>query len=148
MEVNQIYIQRSRDILKALNLQPTANRLQFLYAWMSGENTTARNNPLATTWNMAAIDPGQKNFNYNVPPVKEYSAWPIGLAATVNTLKNGYYSEILRFLKNDYSISSPTALLKSQLSLWGTGLLPITIYNSWPADFKKKLQSALALPAA
>lgn len=140
MTVNTYWANWAKSILQALNLKPTTNRIQFLYAWMAGENTKAKNNPLATTWDMKSIDPGQTNFNYNGGyPVKQYSSPAIGLKATINTLRGGYYPEILRFLKEDKSIGAATTALLSQLQIWGTGRLPLTIWQSWTPDFKKKL---------
>jgi hypothetical protein len=109
---------------------------------MSGENTKAKNNPLATTWDMKRVDPGQTNFNFNGGfPVKNYSNWEtVGLRATLNTLNQAvYYSEILRYLKSDMSIGTPTSLLLRQLGTWGTGELPIKIFNTWSQEFKKKI---------
>lgn len=149
MNVNPKYVTWAKNILAALKLKPTANRVQFLYAWMSGENTAAKNNPLATTWDMSRVDPGQTNFNYNSGyPVKNYSTPAIGLQATINTLRGGYYPEILRYLANDLSIGNPTDALLANLRTWGTGALPVTIWRSWPADFKKKLGAGLAVGGA
>jgi hypothetical protein len=146
MEANPYFITWAKDILAGLKLPVTPNRMQFLYAWMSGENTTAKNNPLATTWDMKSIDPGQTNFNYNAGyPVKNYSTHAVGLKATLNTLVAGYYPEIMRFLKQDVSIGSATTTLISNLKTWGTGLLPVTIYNSWSPEFKKKISTGIAI---
>jgi len=140
MEVNKYYIDFAKDILTALKLSATPNRISFLYAWMSGENTQAKYNPLATTWNMITVDPKQTNFNFNNGyPVKNYGSKSIGLIATVNTLKNGYYPEIIKYLTLDQNIGVASTALIMNLKLWGTGMLPITIYRSWPVSFKKKL---------
>lgn len=146
MQVNTYWLTWAKNILAALKLKPTANRVQFLYAWMAGENTQAKNNPLATTWDMSKIDPGQQNFNWNGGyPVKSYSTPAIGLQATINTLRNGYYPEIMRYLQQDISLGNASALLLQNLGTWGTGTLPLTIWRSWPADFKKKLGTGMAI---
>lgn len=150
MNINQQWIRWATDILKGMGLQPTQNRIEFLYAWMSGENTKAANNPLATTWDMKRVDPGQTNFNWNGGfPVKNYSNWDrIGLRATLNTLlAPGIYPEILRFLRNDISIGQATPLLIRNLQTWGTGQLPVNVWKSWSAGFKKKIGESYSQPA-
>jgi hypothetical protein len=142
-EVNKVWISRAQDILKALGLTPTQNRMGFMYAWMAGENTRARNNPLATTWNMASVDPGQTNFNS--VPVRNYSSWDIGLKATVNTIKLAYYKSIRDFLAADRPMNEGKSTLAAAFNTWGTGVLPFTIYAGWSPEFKKKLSSGLML---
>lgn len=138
--INTYWLEFSRAICIKLGLKPTANRIQFLYAWMAGENTKAKNNPLATTWDMSRVDPGQQNFNYNGGyPVKSYSTPAIGLQATINTLKGGYYPEILRFLNSNISLANASGVLIQNLRTWGTGSLPVQIFNSWDQNFKKLL---------
>lgn len=118
----------ARDFLAGLQLPVTKNRMQFMLAWQAGENTKATWNPLATTENMKAVDPGQTNFNYNNNfPVKNYTSYEVGLRANLKTVQNGYYPEIMRYLKNDLSVTNPTPELIKNLQLWGTGYNVINI---------------------
>jgi len=139
MTVNNTWLSRAIDILKAMGYKPTPNRIHFVYAWIAGENTRARNNPLATTWNMAATDSGQTNFNR--VGVKNYSNWGIGLAATVKTLKLAYYKSIRDFLAADKPMSAGRVPLLQAFNTWGTGILPFTIYDKFSPEFKKQLSS-------
>lgn len=88
-------------VLKYLNLQPTANRVNLLRAWAAEENTSAKNNYFATTWN---AEPNRSDlyiggywFNWNGGyPVKNYTTPEIGARAFANTLVYGnYYPGIL-----------------------------------------------------
>lgn len=93
-------------VLKELNLEPTQNRVNLLRSWAALENTTAKNNPFATTWN---AEPNRTDkflggyyFNSNNNyPVKNYSTPEIGAKAFANTLKYGnYYPSIYTGLKS------------------------------------------------
>jgi hypothetical protein len=88
-------------VLKYLNLQPTANRVNLLRAWAAEENTKAVNNYFATTWN---AEPNRADryiggywFNWNGGfPVKNYTTPEIGARAFAYTLLYGnYYPGIL-----------------------------------------------------
>jgi hypothetical protein len=119
-------LQWAKDFLQGLKLEPTQNRMKFLMAWMAGENTSSTYNPLATTQDMRSVDPGQSNYNYNGGyPVKNYTNYNTGLKANLITIQNGYFNEILRYLKQDLDIVNYTPLLVKQLQLWGTGYLVI-----------------------
>lgn len=109
-------------LLEKLKLSPTANRMEFLLCWAAVENTRAKNNPLATTWDMKKIDPGQTNFNS--VPVRNYSSQAIGVQATANTIatKRGYYKTIHQALKDNASIHSlpaADAILTKEFKTWG-----------------------------
>lgn len=99
-------------VLKYLNLQPTANRINILRAWAAEENTTAKNNYFATTWN---AEPNRTDkyiggywFNWNNGyPVKNYSTPEIGARAFANTLVYGnYYNNIYAGLVSGMPLNS------------------------------------------
>ena len=91
-----------RGVLENMKLKPTYNRVLWLMSMAAIENTTAKNNPLATTWNMASKDSGQTKFNS--AGVKNYSSAAIGQAATARTLmQQKYYPTIYSSLVNDIS---------------------------------------------
>tara|TARA_B100001029_G_scaffold85080_1_gene69860 strand:+ start:5343 stop:7310 length:1968 start_codon:yes stop_codon:yes gene_type:complete len=76
-------------VLKGIAAPVTAGNVETLLAWMSRENTAARNNPMATTFS----SDGWKAFNYRtkadgtkVPHVKHYPSFEEGVRSTVLTL--------------------------------------------------------------
>lgn len=135
------------DLLNALKLTPTKNRANFLRAWSASENTTAANNPLATTWDMSSL--GATPYNNNKPPVQNYPSQEIGVRATAQTLQQASFKPLLDALKSDqYFDSVYNNAIDSNLNLWGTGgkLVKDTfaIYKNKPfdpgsADVKKKV---------
>ena len=102
----------STDLLHALGYPVTASNVAFLNAWQLGEGTRARFNPLATT------QPWSGAGKFNSVGVRNYSSYEDGLAATVKTLRNGRYTEILAALKSG---NGTHAAVSSQLNTWGTG---------------------------
>ena len=59
---------------------PTPGNISFILHWMGRENTAAKNNPLATTWDMGDSE------NYNDANVRNYRSMQEGIDATVRTL--------------------------------------------------------------
>jgi LysM repeat protein len=99
------------QLLAALGIRPTADNIAAIVAWETLENTQARNNPLATE---RSVGLGENNFNS--VGVKNYPSLAVGIAATVLTLENGYYGDILTSL-NGGSFAEITAAIDS--SPWG-----------------------------
>lgn len=110
-----------KKVLALMKLEPTYNRMLWLMAQSEVENTAAKNNPLATTWNMASVDKGQTNFNSI--GVRNYSTPEIGARATANTLlQKAYYPYMLQMLQADTSPLSPTlnqATLQKEFTTYG-----------------------------
>jgi len=76
-------------VLKGIAAPVTAGNVETLLAWMSRENTAARNNPMATTFSSN----GWKAHNYRTLPdgsrvahVKHYPSFEEGVRSTVLTL--------------------------------------------------------------
>jgi murein DD-endopeptidase MepM/ murein hydrolase activator NlpD len=89
----------------------------MVVAWQNGENTGAAFNPLATT----QTAPGATCWN-KLPSmpcgVKNYTSREQGLQATVETLTNGFYPNILAGLQTN----NPAQVLNDgELATWGTG---------------------------
>jgi LysM repeat protein len=99
------------QLLAALGIRPTADNIAAIVAWETLEDTQARNNPLATE---RSVGLGENNFNS--VGVKNYPSLAVGIAATVLTLENGYYGDILTSL-NGGSFAEITAAIDS--SPWG-----------------------------
>ena len=64
----------------AKDYPPTPGNISFILHWMGRENTKAKNNPLATTWDMGNSD------SFNDHNVRNYRNRQEGLEATVRTL--------------------------------------------------------------
>jgi len=100
-------------VLNGVGAPLTPANLQFINAWAQAEGGTASNNPFNTTQGM----PG--STSYNSVGVQNFTTPQQGIQATVNTLNNGYYPNILSSLR-----SGNSAMLSAQAvanSPWGTG---------------------------
>lgn len=126
-------------VLQTLGTNSTPEKLRFFKAWQSVENTDAKNNPLATTWDKQV--PGQSDFN--TAGVKSYPSEDVGVSATVNTLaKTTNYTNIVNKLKQDDITAEELAAETAELDKWGTGGAKVAKkLGSIPqTDDKKSLQ--------
>lgn len=106
------------QILKGIGAPVTPQNLLFLNDWARAEGGSAANNPFNTTQGA----PGATAYNSNGGnPVKNYTSPLEGLSATVQTLKNGRYGNILGALKQGTSAQASAQALAA--SPWGTGSL-------------------------
>jgi len=105
--------QWATDVLNRLGLPVTSENLKALAAWAQAEGTNAGYNPLATTQSM----PGATNFNS--VGVKNYLSYADGVQATVTTLTNGHYANILAALQAGNSATAVGQAVAN--SPWGTG---------------------------
>ena len=90
-------------VMDELGVTPTEEKLKFFGAWASLERPRTSNNPLATTHpgkgrNTWSGDPNMSRFNY--AGVKNYSSFERGVDATVTTITNGYYPDIVAYLSD------------------------------------------------
>jgi hypothetical protein len=104
-------------LLQHLGIRQTPGAMQAIVGWTRAEgghwNNSARYNPLNTT----QPEPGAGNTGTQ-GNIKVYKSWDQGLNATVQTLKNGRYGNILAGL----SSGNPTAVGRAiERSPWGTG---------------------------
>ncbi len=102
-----------KRILKGVGAPVTQNNITYMRAWRRAEGGKATFNPFNTTQKY------QGATNYNSVGVKNYPTMEAGIEATVKTLLNGRYNDIVDSLKSD-SPPQVTAASKS-LSVWGTG---------------------------
>ena len=101
-------------LLERLGAPLTEENMRGLFAWIDAEsNAASLRNPLATT--MGA--PGA--IDANPVGVKGYPTDDIGLDATVQTLDNGKYPDILAALMSGDSALNLTQAVAA--SPWGTG---------------------------
>jgi hypothetical protein len=119
-----------KKVLKCLGAEPTKGNMSFMYAWRQSEGGKATFNPFNTTKNI----PGATIYNSH--KVKNYQSMEDGVRATCETLKLGYYSDILNGLKNDvglYELSRMEGLKK-----WGTGQLLAKVADGYLAGATPK----------
>jgi hypothetical protein len=137
-----------QDILKALGTKVTCEKMMFFFAWRSGESSASTYNPFATTqkdtpnegcyYNCLKSGRGYKTTGCRTcpsgtnPGVKNYKTYESGLNATVKTITNGRYPNVVRKLKNNNITAMEIASEKGELSTWGTGGLVMEIlkYNN------------------
>ena len=123
-----------KSILKGLGAPITDENMKFFYAWRQAEGGKARNNPFNTTQSK----PGSTFYNCLKKGVsgcksgvRNYLSSQDGIDATVRTIKNGRYQNIINALKSGDSAEKSAQALKS--SPWGTGELALKVvrgYNS------------------
>lgn len=109
----QVY---ANDILDGIHAPKTDGNIRLLVAWMGGEGTTARFNPLATT------QPANGATTFNSVGVKNYPDYSTGVSATVQTLQNGYYPGIVNDLRKGNV--PPEQIIQNnqkEFATWGTG---------------------------
>lgn len=119
-----------RKVLDCLGAKPTKGNMAFMYAWRQAEGATADFNPFNTTKNMP------DSTVYNSAGVKNYKSAEDGIKATCDTLKLGYYTDIVNGLKNDvglYKLSRMESLKK-----WGTGALLAKVADGYLAGSSPK----------
>ncbi|HWF25179.1 MAG TPA: phage tail tape measure protein [Solirubrobacteraceae bacterium] len=107
----------AETLLSQLGDRVTSANVQALVGWEKAEGgnwaNSAKYNPLNTT----QTAPGATSINS--VGVKAYQSWDQGLAATVQTLKNGNYGQILSALAAGRSAGSVASAIGA--SPWGTG---------------------------
>jgi len=112
MAIPQIPDWRER-ILAGVGVKNTPENLRFFDAWARAEGGAAANNPFNTTQGAPGATP------YNSVGVRNYTSPQEGVDATVNTLTNGRYGNIIGALRaGDSAMAAAKALAASP---WGTG---------------------------
>jgi hypothetical protein len=113
---------------------------EALAAWMAGEGTQARWNPLATTepWPGATL--------FNSAGVKNYPTRADGIEATLQTLRNGDYPHLLAALH--FGASAPATVVSVAVSPWGTwagrpasALSTLGVVQRWPSWYYERTVS-------
>jgi hypothetical protein len=99
------------ELLKKLGAPVTPENMRFLDAWQKAEGGS-QDNPFNTTQNAE----GARRFNS--VGVKRYPSMEIGVDATVKTLTNGHYGEILDALQRGNSAHQAAVAVEN--SPWGT----------------------------
>lgn len=117
--------QWGRDFAAALgNGNPNAATLSWISAWLAKENTKAKFNPLATTYDLPP------NTDFNSVGVKNFTTRAQGIEATVRTLRGqhrGYADIIKGIVQND----PDTAAAGLLVAPWGTnGAAVLALWKS------------------
>jgi hypothetical protein len=94
-----------------------------MYAWRQAEGGKASFNPFNTT------KPMPNATNYNSVNVKNYKTMEDGVKATCDTLKLGYYTDIVNGLKKDIGLYELSRL--GGLKKWGTGELVAKVADGY-----------------
>ena len=119
------------DVLKGLNISnPNPSQIQFMKIWRQHEGGKAAWNPFNTT----EILPGALTYNLTdagAPLVKSYPNRSLGLQATLKTLKNGRYINIINSIKKIKTQSDINQAINSvNSSPWGSKIHP-SDYRAW-----------------
>lgn len=123
-----------KSILKGIGAPITDENMKFFYAWRQAEGGKAKNNPFNTTQpkpNSTFYNCLKKGISGCKSGVRNYMSSRDGIDATVKTIKNGRYQNIIDALKSGDSAEKAAQALKS--SPWGTGELALKVvrgYNS------------------
>ena len=119
-----------KAVLTGVGAPVTNNNLLYLYAWRQAEGGSAAFNPFNTTQKALGAT------NYNKVGVKNYTSAQQGINATVKTLLNGRYSDIISSLKADAAPSQTAEALA--VSPWGTGEIAKEVISGYESGAKPK----------
>lgn len=74
-------------------------------------------------WNTTEPWPGSTPYNDNVPPVRNYPSARAGIAATVATLRNGHYPDMMRLYRKPGRLTAREIVnaCARDFDTWGTG---------------------------
>lgn len=102
-------------VLRGIKGKGSGENRRFLGAWQLAEGGTAAFNPLNTT------EPWAGATNYNSVGVKNYRTGSDGIAATVATLLNGHYTNIVHDLR-DGTLPAEMIVKRNdaEIRVWGT----------------------------
>lgn len=103
----------AQDLLAGIGAPDTPENERVISAWMRAEGGADHNNPLNTTQDA----PGASNFND--VGVKTYTSYEQGVQATVQTLLNGMYGNIIDTLRKGSDANAVADAIAA--SPWGTG---------------------------
>lgn len=109
----------ANQFLSKLGVPVTASNLQAVTTWMAWEGghwkNSANYNPLNTT-----LKTSQSTGSMNSVGVQRYASWDAGLDATLQTIRNGRYGNILAALQAG---NDPQAVIQAiNASPWGTNI--------------------------
>lgn len=101
-----------KEVLAGIGAPDTPSNESSMAAWIAREGGGGQNNPLNTTFPLGAAT------NFNSVGVKNYGTPQDGVAATVDTLKNGSYQDVVLMLRSGQGLCGRSF---SGLSTWSGG---------------------------
>ena len=104
-----------------------------ILAQMAGENTKARNNPLATTHSAHVV--GESDFN--AAGVKNFPTFCAGMAASLETISRPPYDAVRAAIHRGVSAHDIVAAIEA--SSWGTHNIPLAAVIADPARYARKM---------
>jgi hypothetical protein len=128
-----------KSILRGIGAPITDENMKFLYAWRQAEGGKARNNPFNTTQpkpNSTFYNCLKRGISGCKSGVRNYMSSQDGIDATIKTLKNGRYENIINALKSGKSAEKSAMALKA--SPWGTGQLALKVVQSYNSGSSPK----------
>lgn len=134
------------SLLKGLGYPVTAANLSFLNAWMRREGGGGANNPLNTTQRMTG------STSFNSVGVQNYANIATGVQATIKTLRNGRYGDLLTALQSGKADTNRTYQGlstwsgKGYSSLSGVSGAPYTGYST--SSTQAQTQNSSSMPTA
>lgn len=120
----------AEQFLLELAAPVNTHTIDAILAWMEGEGTKARNNPLATTKDWFRATP------FNSAGVKNYPTFRIGMEATFVTISLKPYISLLAEIRKGTSAHAICKLIVS--SPWGTQAVPLDAVLADPATYAAK----------
>jgi hypothetical protein len=111
------------ELLRRLGAPVTDNTLGALYAWRQAEGGKAAYNPFNTTQR------AEGSTSYNSVGVQNYTSPEQGVTATVKTLTNGRYEQILSALRANLSPEEIGSAIVA--SPWGTSNLVLSVVSMY-----------------
>jgi len=148
-----------KKILSGIGSKVTEEKLKFMRAWRQAEDgqtpSVSHNNPFNTTQPMEG---GENKSPINclrdgegvspnpdgscpdgfVRGVRSYKDINVGIQATIKTLTNGYYPNLLKKLQTD-NITAAELADTADLKTWGTGsLIAKILQTNWSHSSSEK----------
>jgi hypothetical protein len=118
-------------LLTAIGAPVTKMTVADIMSWETAEGghwaNSAKYNPLNTTWQLNGSSP-MKN---NSAGVQSFKSWNDGITATVKTLTNGHYQQIIEELQRGGSLEFGQVVSNSP---WGTNYFAITTQPKLPVQ--------------
>lgn len=116
-------------VLRGLRIPPSAKRLRMLAEWHRREGMPLEEtwNPLATTWwfdgqpTLSSQNIGYGPGNWNSVPVRIYATPQDGIYATVATLAQDYYTNIIRCLRDETGYEAAIPEFATYVGSWAYG---------------------------
>lgn len=120
----------ANQFLLELGAPVNTHTLDAILAWMEGEGTRARNNPLATTRKALLSTP------FNSAGVRNYYTFSVGMRATLETIHLAAYRKLVVVIIKGSSAHDIAREVVA--SPWGTAHLPLDAVIADPTTYANK----------